>query len=405
MISTRYLVILAVAAGLGGLPAVAHGQLNLLCPASVSDWCKLLADEFGKETGVKVTLVLPPAAAGRSRCLPSRRASRKADVWFGGLAQAHLRAAKFGLVDEYASPMVAQLQPWAQKVAEQSKSTSFGVYARVLGIGYNSALATQKKLAPPACWKDLVKPGYAGEVHIADPNASGSTYLAIAAMAQLFGEDEAFKYLKTMYKAPRRCQEGTWRRGREGRPPKGVRAEGSRRRRRQGRPAIARRRQGWRQGRCRTRESAASGRQRDRRHRLRRRCRRRSGERRAGQGRRAVRRNDLRGRRAFDRERREESRQREEVRRLGARREGAGARRQGEAVRVSGEHRRCRFTARAEVRRDQVHQLRRRPIREVGCAKAPHRPVAARVRRRLSVIARRALRGPSADAQRAGRSR
>ncbi len=98
--------------------------------------------------------------------------------------------------------MVAQLQPWAQKVAEQSKSTSFGVYARVLGIGYNSALATQKKVAAPACWKDLVKPGYAGEVHIADPNAAGSTYLAIAAMVQLFGEEEAFKYLKAMYKAP-----------------------------------------------------------------------------------------------------------------------------------------------------------------------------------------------------------
>jgi len=98
--------------------------------------------------------------------------------------------------------MVAQLQPWAQKVAEESKSTSIGVYARVLGIGYNSAVATQRKLAPPACWKDLVKPGYAGEVHIADPNASASTYLTIATMTQLFGEDEAFKYLKAMYKAP-----------------------------------------------------------------------------------------------------------------------------------------------------------------------------------------------------------
>src|SRR6185295_4468562 len=64
VLSTRYLVILAVAAGLGGLPAVAHGQLNLLCPASVTDWCKLLADEFGKETGVKVTLVVPSGGRG-----------------------------------------------------------------------------------------------------------------------------------------------------------------------------------------------------------------------------------------------------------------------------------------------------------------------------------------------------
>ena len=112
-------------------------------PASRSRWC-------------------PRAVARRSRRSPSRRASRRATSGSADRPKRTCGPAKFGLVDEYASPMVAQLQPWAQKVAEQSKSTSFGAYARVLGIGYNSALATQKKLAPPACWKDLIKPGYAG---------------------------------------------------------------------------------------------------------------------------------------------------------------------------------------------------------------------------------------------------
>jgi len=198
--SARSLVILTALACLGGLPTVAHSQLNVLCSAP-ADWCKLIAEEFGKETGIKVATASNGGRAALAS-LAEQKGKPQADVWFGGSTEAHLRATKFGLVDEYASPMVAQLQPWAQKVAEQSKSTSFGAYARVVGIGYNSALATQKKLAPPACWKDLVKPGYAGEVHIANPNATGSTYFAIAAMAQLFGEEEAFKYLKTMYKAP-----------------------------------------------------------------------------------------------------------------------------------------------------------------------------------------------------------
>ena len=213
--------------------------------------------------------------------------------------------------------MVAQLQPWAQKVAEQSKSTSFGIHARVLGIGYNSALATQKKLAAPACWKDLIKPGYAGEVHIADPNATGSTYFAMATMAQLFGEDDAFKYLKAMYKAPPPpAKTGRGAADAKAATPKGAPSAQS------GGTTLA---QGRRQDgcpRCKRSESVASGRQRDRGHRLRRRYRRRSGGRRARQGRYAVRRNDLRGRRAFDRERRKKPRQREEVRRLGARREG-----------------------------------------------------------------------------------
>jgi len=104
--------------------------------------------------------------------------------------------------------MVGELQPWAQKVAEQSKSQSVGIYARVLGIGYNSALATQKKLAAPVCWKDLEKPGYAGEVRISDPSRSQATYLAIAGMSQIFGEDQAFKYLRGMYQAPPSAKKG-----------------------------------------------------------------------------------------------------------------------------------------------------------------------------------------------------
>jgi iron(III) transport system substrate-binding protein len=196
----RSIVAITAVVCLSGFPVVAQGQLNVVCSAP-AEWCKVLVEEFEKETGVKVMLL--SSSAGDALVMLSRQQGKQgADVWFGGSAETHFRAGKFGLVDEYASPMVAQLQPWAQKVAEQSKSKSFGVYARVLGIGYNSALATQKKIAAPACWKDLIKPGFAGEVHINDPNASGATYLAIAAMAQIFGEDEAFKYLKAMYKAP-----------------------------------------------------------------------------------------------------------------------------------------------------------------------------------------------------------
>jgi iron(III) transport system substrate-binding protein len=171
----------------------------MICSAP-AQLCKTLADEFQKDTGIKVALVY--SGSGALMLLVEQKARPQGDVWFGDAASTHLRAAKFALVDEYASPMATQLQPWAQKVAEQSKSTSHGVYARVLGIGYNSALATQKKIAAPACWKDLTKPGFAGDVHITDPNTSAATYLAVAGMTQLFGEDEAFKYMKAMYKAP-----------------------------------------------------------------------------------------------------------------------------------------------------------------------------------------------------------
>ena len=200
MLPFRSLFAIAAVACVGGLPVAAYGQLNMICSAP-AEWCKLLADEFQKDTGVKVAMLSSGSRAALA-LMAEQRLKPQSDVWFGGAAETHMRAAKFALVEEYASPTVTQLHPWARKVAEQSKSTSYGVYARVLGIGYNSALATQKKIAAPACWKDLTKPGFAGDVHMLDPNTSGATYLAVAGMAQLFGEDEAFKYLKAMYKAP-----------------------------------------------------------------------------------------------------------------------------------------------------------------------------------------------------------
>ena len=199
MVSFRSFVAIIVVV-CAGLPAVASAQLNVVCSVS-AEWCKVLADEFEKDTGVKVGLHTSVGGDALAM-LSEQRGNPKADVWFGGSAETHFRAGRLGLLDEYASPMKTQLQPWAQKIAEQSKSQSVGIYARVLGIGYNSALATQKKLAAPACWKDLIKPGFAGDVQIPDANSAGGTYVAIAALVQLFGEDEAFKYLKAMYKAP-----------------------------------------------------------------------------------------------------------------------------------------------------------------------------------------------------------
>ena len=94
--------------------------------------------------------------------IAAEKANPKLDVWFGGTGDPHLQAAEQGLLEEYKSPLLAQLQPWAQKQAEQSKYRTVGMYLGVLGIGYNTELLAKKKLAAPACWKDLVKPEFAG---------------------------------------------------------------------------------------------------------------------------------------------------------------------------------------------------------------------------------------------------
>ena len=178
-------------------PAVAQ-QLNVICPVQ-AEWCNLAAIEFEKDTGIKVSMTLKGSGESFAQ-ISAEKANPKLDLWFGGTGDPHLQAAELGLTEEYKSPLVAQLQPWAQRQAEQSKYRTVGIYLGVLGFGYNTDLLAKRKLAAPACWKDLVKPEYANEVQMANPNASGTAYTAIATMVQVMGEDEAYKYLKALHK-------------------------------------------------------------------------------------------------------------------------------------------------------------------------------------------------------------
>ena len=55
-------------------------------------------------------------------------------------------------------------------------------------------------MTPPACWADLIKPEYKGEVQMADPNSSGTAWTMLATIVQLMGEDKAFEYLKALHR-------------------------------------------------------------------------------------------------------------------------------------------------------------------------------------------------------------
>jgi iron(III) transport system substrate-binding protein len=179
-------------------PAWSQQQLNVICSVQ-AEWCNAVATEFQKETGIKVGLTLKGSGESIAQ-LAAEKANPKLDVWFGGTGDPHLQAAEQDLTLAYKSPRIGELQPWARKQAEQSGYRTVGIYLGALGIGYNTELLAKKKVAAPACWKDLVKAEFANEVQMANPNASGTAYTAIATLVQIMGEDEAFRYLKALHR-------------------------------------------------------------------------------------------------------------------------------------------------------------------------------------------------------------
>ncbi len=180
------------------LTGFAADQLNVLC-ASDNDWCELMRNAFQKETGIETSMVRKSSGEIFAQ-IRAEAANPKTDIWWAGTGDPHLQAANDGFTEVYQSPQLDKLHPWAQEQAKISGYRSVGVYMGLLGVGYNPEVLKAKKLAPPKCWKDLIKPEFAGEIQIPNPNSSGTAYTAMATFVQLFGENEAFAFMKTMGK-------------------------------------------------------------------------------------------------------------------------------------------------------------------------------------------------------------
>src|SRR5438093_190509 len=130
--------------------------------------------------------------------IKAEAANPKGDIWWAGPGDAFLQAAEEGLLETYRSPNLDQLYDWAKREAEVSKYRVAGVYGGILALGYNTEIIDKKKLPVPQCWKDLTNPVYKGEVMLSNPNSSGTAYLMLASLVQIFGEEEAFRYMRAL---------------------------------------------------------------------------------------------------------------------------------------------------------------------------------------------------------------
>jgi iron(III) transport system substrate-binding protein len=186
----------ALLVGLAGAPAAAQGNLVVYCSPQ-EEWCQLMVNEFQKATGITVAMTRKSSGETFAQ-VKAEAANPQGDIWWGGTGDPHLQAAEEDLTVAYESPMMAELHDWAVKQHEISGGKTVGIYLGALGIGYNSDLLAERGVAAPACWEDLAKPEYEGEVQVANPNSSGTAYTFVATLVQLWGEDKAFEFLKAM---------------------------------------------------------------------------------------------------------------------------------------------------------------------------------------------------------------
>lgn len=173
------------------------GELALVCSFG-DDWCRLMAVEFERETGVRVAMIRK--STGEAFAQIKAEAQRpRVDVWWGGTGDPHLQAAAENLTEPYRSPRLGELRPWAVAQAEKTGHRAVGVIAGALALAYNEAALANARVEPPRCWADLVEPRYRNLIQSNDPSASGTGYAFLATMVSLMGEDGAFAFLRRMH--------------------------------------------------------------------------------------------------------------------------------------------------------------------------------------------------------------
>jgi len=168
----------------------------VICAAE-PDVCEIMKKGFEEESGIAVNMVRLSSGETYAKVRAEAR-NPKTDVWWAGTGDPHLQAASENLTAEYKSPQFDELQDWAKKQAEASKFRTVGIYAGVLGWGYNTNVLAKKGLKTPECWADLTDTSLKGEVQIANPNSSGTAYNTLATLVQLLGEDKAFDYMRAL---------------------------------------------------------------------------------------------------------------------------------------------------------------------------------------------------------------
>lgn len=182
---------IALAAGLCATASMAE-SLNVVC-SNEQAWCDLMAQNFQIDTGIDTAIVRKSTGEVLAQ-IRAEAGNPKVDVWWGGTGDPHLIAAAEGLTVATGAD-TSELLGWAQNMAEMTDGKAIGVHVGLLGMMYNKDILAEKGLPVPACWRDLAKPEYKGEVTVSNPQSSGTAYTQLATLVQVFGEDEAFKLL------------------------------------------------------------------------------------------------------------------------------------------------------------------------------------------------------------------
>jgi iron(III) transport system substrate-binding protein len=178
----------------GGASQPASTELNLLCTPQV-EWCEGMKAEFQKANpSITVNFVRLSSGEALTR-LRNEKDKPQFDIWWGGPVDSFIAAKQEGLIEKYDSPKLASLKD--PKLMKDADNYWAGIYVGSLGFATNTKyLADHPGLEAPKSWDDLLKPDWKGQILIAHPSSSGTSYTALCTVLQMRGEQAGWDYMR-----------------------------------------------------------------------------------------------------------------------------------------------------------------------------------------------------------------
>lgn len=165
---------------------------NLVLYACLFDPDKLavLFETFKQRYGTTVTCLDMSSGEALER-IRAEEGNPQGDVLFGTTNLSHVNLAADGLTELYQGMGWQQLPDGAIKDPDGAWT---GFYYGVIGFACSPERLEEIAAECPTSWEQLLDPVYKGEIVIASPGASGTSYTVLSGLSQRLGEDGAFEY-------------------------------------------------------------------------------------------------------------------------------------------------------------------------------------------------------------------
>ncbi len=196
------LILLVSAAGCGGTqpsqPAKSAASKEVTVYTALEDdqITPYLASFKQRHPDIKVNIVRDSTGIVTAKLL-AEKDNPRADVIWGLAATSLLILDKQGMLAPYAPKGVERVLPEFKD--DKNPPAWVGIDAWMTGIVCNTKELEKKGIQAPRSFADLIQPEYKGMLVMPHPASSGTGYLTVSAVLQLFGEEKGWQYLDKLH--------------------------------------------------------------------------------------------------------------------------------------------------------------------------------------------------------------